>query len=143
MPELLHDKVVEAVDKLMARNNISYADLARALKVSRSAVTQMFQPGNRNWTLARLDEVAHALGCRVGIIVGPDVEQFRPMVDAADKCETQGKVRIWSGEHQAWWRPNSAGYCLDVRDAGLYDRDEAERIVKHCGPEKKIAIKDA
>lgn len=35
---------------------------------------------------------------------------------------------IWSNEHQAWWRQNSAGYTMLVEDAGRYSRDEALKI---------------
>lgn len=35
---------------------------------------------------------------------------------------------VWSHEHSAWWRPNSAGYCRDVREAGIYSREEALSI---------------
>lgn len=35
---------------------------------------------------------------------------------------------VWSNEHRAWWRPNSAGYSRDVRYAGRYSRAEAIEI---------------
>jgi hypothetical protein len=37
---------------------------------------------------------------------------------------------IWSIEHDAWWRPNWLGYSRVLADAGLYPREEAERIVR-------------
>jgi hypothetical protein len=37
---------------------------------------------------------------------------------------------IWSNEHGAWWRPNSAGYTTHLVAAGQYSRDEALKI---CG----------
>lgn len=42
-------------------------------------------------------------------------------------------VRIWSGEHRAYWGPDSCGY---------YDRAGADTYLSrtwHCGPEKRIA----
>lgn len=39
-------------------------------------------------------------------------------------------VRIWSYEHNAYWGHHSCGYVSDGLRAGLYKRDEAERIVK-------------
>jgi hypothetical protein len=39
-------------------------------------------------------------------------------------------VKVWSFEHDAWWRPNSAGYTMREDEAGLYERAEAEEIVR-------------
>ena len=34
---------------------------------------------------------------------------------------------IWSIAHQAWWRPNAAGYCAGIADAGIFfDRSVEE-----------------
>ena len=41
-------------------------------------------------------------------------------------------VKIWSFEHDAWWRPNSRGYTTVEADAGLYERNEAEEIVRRA-----------
>lgn len=49
-------------------------------------------------------------------------------------------VRIWSGEWDAWWRPEGAGYTLDALEAGVWTREEAERKTSHCGAEKKIRL---
>src|SRR4051794_17114766 len=38
-------------------------------------------------------------------------------------------VKIWSFEHDAWWRSGSRGYTCNEAEAGLYDRKEAEQIV--------------
>lgn len=38
-------------------------------------------------------------------------------------------VKIWSFEHEAWWRAASQGYTTSEAQAGLYPRAEAERIV--------------
>lgn len=43
---------------------------------------------------------------------------------------------IWSEEHQAWWRPNSAGYTTSLKQAGRYDSAQAGNIVEganNCG----------
>lgn len=37
---------------------------------------------------------------------------------------------IWSNEHRAWWRPNSAGYTIQVADAGRYSLGEALSICR-------------
>ena len=51
-------------------------------------------------------------------------------------------VRIWSFEHNAWWKPNAWGYTPDINEAGLYKRAEAEAIVnaanKYIGPNGSI-----
>ncbi len=50
---------------------------------------------------------------------------------------------IWSGEHRAYWRANGAGYTVVESEAGHYTQEEAERVTKHCGPEKMIEIRPA
>jgi len=39
-------------------------------------------------------------------------------------------VKIWSFEHDAWWRPGSRGYTCNEAEAGLYERAKAEEIVR-------------
>lgn len=41
-------------------------------------------------------------------------------------------VKIWSFEHNAWWAPASRGYTTAEANAGLYDRTEAEEIVRQA-----------
>ena len=50
-------------------------------------------------------------------------------------------VAIWSGEWDAWWRDNAAGYTAFSGMAGVYTREVAESLTRHCGPEKKIEIR--
>lgn len=51
---------------------------------------------------------------------------------------------IWSGEHRAWWRRDSAGrgagYVTFIDAAGKWTQAEAEAMTRHCGPEKKIML---
>lgn len=47
-------------------------------------------------------------------------------------------VRIWSGEHGGWWRPEGAGYTDDEAQAWVVDFPTAYEHTKHCGPEKRI-----
>lgn len=37
--------------------------------------------------------------------------------------------RIWSVEHQGWWRQFRRGYTPFAAEAGLFDRSEAREIV--------------
>jgi hypothetical protein len=39
---------------------------------------------------------------------------------------------IWSEEHNAWWRPNSAGYTGCMAEAGRYTFHEADKIVRNA-----------
>jgi hypothetical protein len=41
------------------------------------------------------------------------------------------KFLVWSNEHRAWWRPNSAGYTTNLADAGHYNREDAIKICAH------------
>lgn len=61
----------------------------------------------------------------------PDPD-WKPLVYASPR---EGYVEVpvehylvWSNEHNAWWRANSAGYSRSILGAGLYSRDEALSI---------------
>jgi hypothetical protein len=43
---------------------------------------------------------------------------------------------VWSHEHNAWWRPNSAGYTMHIATAGRYTKQEADRICESRSPRK-------
>ena len=45
---------------------------------------------------------------------------------------------IWSGEHQAYWRPKKAGYTVHREEAGSFPLNEVAKIMKGVGPEKKL-----
>lgn len=47
-------------------------------------------------------------------------------------------VYIWSGEHQAYWRPESRGYTMYADQAGSWHIKEAFKMTKHCCPAKQI-----
>lgn len=48
------------------------------------------------------------------------------------------RVRIWSAEHRAFWRPGGNGYTAYGASAGDWDFADAYDRTKHCGPEKRI-----
>jgi hypothetical protein len=49
------------------------------------------------------------------------------------------KVRIWSGQWMAWWRPDASGYADEPDRAGIYSGANAWERSKHAGPEKRLA----
>ena len=51
------------------------------------------------------------------------------------------RVRIWSGEHRQYWRPEAQGDTSVLSNAGIWTRRDAERLTKHCGPEKRIELR--
>lgn len=55
-----------------------------------------------------------------------------------DECS----VRVYSGEHRAYWRLGSGGggngYTTNEADAGIWSFADAYRLTSHCGPEKRI-----
>lgn len=51
-------------------------------------------------------------------------------------------VVIWSGEHQAYWRPRAAGYTTGLAAAGVFTLAEARRRAEHAGPEKRLEYRD-
>ncbi len=63
---------------------------------------------------------------------------FRNPLPAVEARFRQAPLRIWSGEHGAWWRPDGAGYTINPSHAGLYTLEEAKALTGHCGREKRI-----
>lgn len=47
-------------------------------------------------------------------------------------------VRIYSAEHEAFWRVDGAGYTTQEHVAWVLPFERAFINTKHCGPEKKI-----
>lgn len=57
------------------------------------------------------------------------------------RAKLAGKqVRIWSGEHSAWWRPGAAGYTTHQDAAGIYPFEDAWSHTSHCDRDKRIAF---
>lgn len=50
-------------------------------------------------------------------------------------------VRIFSGEHGAYWRPDGDGYTEHIGEAWVLPREEAIKHTQHCGPEKMIELR--
>ena len=73
--------------------------------------------------------------------------EFRPRRLPQDLMERaslwhdlKGKeVLIWSGEHNAYWRPRSSGYTANRSEAGIYSFEEAWHATSQCGHKKQIA----
>lgn len=38
-----------------------------------------------------------------------------------------GKVRVFSNQHNAWWRACYNGYTTDIREAGVYDMESFKK----------------
>jgi hypothetical protein len=74
--------------------------------------------------------------------VAPEGAMAIVPVIQAHRARVEDAVLIWSGEHHAYWRPNSAGYCTDGFGAGVYDRVTALQIVAGCDPEKRVSIRE-
>lgn len=55
---------------------------------------------------------------------------------------TSGRlVRIYSYQHNAYWRPDGKGYVTDGLAAGVFLLGAAYDLTKHCGPEKRITFR--
>ena len=48
------------------------------------------------------------------------------------------RVRIYSAEHQAFWRGTGQGYTENPLESELWFIKDAFTRTKHCGPEKRI-----
>jgi len=50
------------------------------------------------------------------------------------------EVHIWSGEREAWWRPDAKGYTGDIGEAGVYSLKEGAEIIADADPEKELVL---
>lgn len=48
------------------------------------------------------------------------------------------KYRIWSFEHDMWWKPNRRGYTQNIGKAGIYSAEEARAICDDANAYGKI-----
>lgn len=64
-----------------------------------------------------------------------------PLAGAGERAR-RDLVHIWSGEHHAYWRRDSAGYTTNGLTAGLYERVTAMQIVAGCAPEKRVSVRE-
>lgn len=42
--------------------------------------------------------------------------------------DSDSEYIIWSNQHKSYWKPNSMGYSIDIREAGIYSLKEVIRI---------------
>lgn len=72
-------EISEQICRKMKRRKVSRAEMARRLNTSRSYVTQLLQ-GNGNFTLDKMAEIAHALGCELRVQLVEKKEGAAPRV---------------------------------------------------------------
>lgn len=68
--EYLEFVIIDDIAEQMQRQNISRAELARRMGVSRAAITKLFRYGS-NLTIGRIVEFAEVLGCEVDLRMKP------------------------------------------------------------------------
>lgn len=106
--ETLVAEASELIAKLMAKENMSKADLARRLNRSRAWVTQLLS-GRANMTIRTLAEVSFALGAEVKLSgqSPPDSSFAGPTLRQAEGVEYRetgqwGRSPVWiEGEREA------------------------------------------
>lgn len=68
----------------------------------------------------------------------PKVRSLRHYQRNPDRLPLGVRVRIWSAEHGAYWRPDGGGYTIHAAAAGTWVSQDAFACTRHCGPEKQI-----
>lgn len=67
-------EVLEQAIAIMRQSDVSKAELARRLDVSRSAVTHLFKQGGHNLTMLTMARLATALGTELRVGLGEPVQ---------------------------------------------------------------------
>ena len=52
-------------------------------------------------------------------------------------------TRSFVGDSVVWWRPNRAGYTVNLDEAGEYEESEARSIERNRGTDKPIPVEVA
>lgn len=93
-----------------------------------------FDPPTILKLIDRLVAAEHEIGDLKGFVEMSAALEKHQSAEAAESLAEQARREepylVWSNEHRAWWRPNSAGYTTHVSAAGRYSRDEAIGIAK-------------
>lgn len=69
----------------------------------------------------------------------PFVEALRVHAPAEEGLFYIQHTPLYAGDYALWWRPNRNGYTHCIGDAGLYSKEEADRIVALRGQERAWA----
>jgi hypothetical protein len=87
-----------------------------------------------NQTLKQIKEVAQMIE---RAIIKVSLEEIKENPELEQEMQ-YSLVRIWSDEHEAFWRPNGSGYTADGLRAGIWRFSDAFKKTNHCDPGKRI-----
>lgn len=69
-----------------------------------------------------------------------EYKAWRANLDRLKTEKPNEKCLIYSGQWDAWWRSENAGYTYKRDEAGIYTVLDAYSSVYHCGIEKRIEL---
>ena len=81
--------------------------------------------GAYEWAIERAEYIEEHSDAAYGIV---DIALRDGLIEVYGLPPAGRRFLIWSNEHQAYWRPNRAGYTERASDAGLYPQNEAIEI---------------
>lgn len=89
-------------------------------------------------------EIDGAVEAFQGVVEGAQATARRLNDVLGHTTGTAATTMIWSGEWKAWWRRGENGggngYTVAMDEAGRWTRPEAERMIRHAGPEKRLQL---
>ncbi len=60
-----------------------------------------------------------------------------------DVCEERQHYVIWSSRHNQWWCANGEGYTPHMRNAGLFSRADADRLLSRSFTSLALTLAEA
>lgn len=94
-------------------HDIGGTDYVDIRQLSPQEAVNMIASGEASWLFGKPDWVDEAIA---------SLPEPTKLIEPA--------IRIWSNEHEGWWKPGGWGYTKDIEQAGTFTQEKAIEIIR-------------